>query len=280
MRGTLQLSLSQIVAEAELYEGENIHTFATDWHFHEGWQVVIPTKGGRRYQFRDGTVTARPGQLLILPPRLVHKARCVEKGRTSFKIFILPKAEVETGSLSRAVTISAPKAVEVCLSVFRTLADGSDGEQRKAAFAHFRRILSQILSKREGRYPALPPGVVLAAARIMSWTNMSWNGGWTNGGRMDEVPSLDLLSSSVGLSRYHLAHTFSKHVGLSPLAFYSRIRLMQARLLLAQGWSLADTSAQLKFADQSHFGRHFKRIYGMTPGEYQQSVTAQKALLY
>ncbi len=96
---------------------------------------------------------------------------------------------------------------------------------------------------------------------------------------LDQVPSLDLLSSLVGLSRYHFAHTFSKHVGLSPLAFHSRARLMQARQLIAQGWSLAETSAHLKFSDQSHFGRHFRSVYGMTPGEYQQNVTAKVSSL-
>jgi hypothetical protein len=65
MCGSLQLSWSRIVSGAELYEGDNIHTFATDWHFHEGWQVVILTEGGRRYQFRDGTVTAKPGQVVF-----------------------------------------------------------------------------------------------------------------------------------------------------------------------------------------------------------------------
>jgi AraC-like DNA-binding protein len=47
---------------------------------------------------------------------------------------------------------------------------------------------------------------------------------------------------------------------------------MRARQLIAQGWSLAETAAYLKFSDQSHFGRHFKRVYDMTPGEYQQNV--------
>jgi AraC-like DNA-binding protein len=32
------------------------------------------------------------------------------------------------------------------------------------------------------------------------------------------------------------------------------------------------TDAYLNFSDQSHFGRHFRRVYGMTPGAYQQNV--------
>jgi AraC-like DNA-binding protein len=31
----------------------------------------------------------------------------------------------------------------------------------------------------------------------------------------------------------------------------------------------------LRYSDQSHFGRHFKRVYGMTPGEYQGSAAAK-----
>jgi AraC-like DNA-binding protein len=136
--------------------------------------------------------------------------------------------------------------------------------KRRAILARLQEVLAEGISAGDRHYSTIPPRVVQAESHMLK--------------RLDQVPSLDLLSSLVGLSRYHLAHTFSKHVGLSPLAFHSRVRLMQARLLIAEGWSLVDTSAHLKFSDQSHFGRHFKRVYGMTPGEYQQSVTAQKAM--
>ena len=92
---------------------------------------------------------------------------------------------------------------------------------------------------------------------------------------LDEAPSLGQLSSRVGLDKYYFAHMFSKHVGLSPIAFHNRARLMQARSLIVKGWTLSGISAHLSFSDQSHFGRHFKHIYDMTPGEYQQSVVAE-----
>jgi AraC-like DNA-binding protein len=89
---------------------------------------------------------------------------------------------------------------------------------------------------------------------------------------LDRVPSLDALSSLAGVSRYHLSHAFTRHTGLSPLAFHTRARLIRARRLIAEGSSLADASLLLSFSDQSHFGRQFKTVYGMTPGEYRQSL--------
>jgi hypothetical protein len=43
VRGILRFSRSRAVSGAELYDGEDIKTFATDWHYHEGWQLVALT---------------------------------------------------------------------------------------------------------------------------------------------------------------------------------------------------------------------------------------------
>jgi AraC-like DNA-binding protein len=258
VRGNLRLSWSPAVSGAELYDGEDIETFATDWHFHEGWQLVALTKGERHYQLRNGSVIARPGRLIVLPPRIVHKARCIERGKTSFKIATIPKVSFDVGAASAAISQSAPRMVDAFVSVFRMLTSADHGKAKAMILCRLQEILAESISTSGSSSSKLPPLVLEIESYMLE--------------RLDQVPSLDQLSSLVGLSRYHFAHTFSKHVGLSPLAFHSRARLMRARQLIAQGWSLAETAAYLKFSDQSHFGRHFKRVYDMTPGEYQQNV--------
>jgi hypothetical protein len=68
VRKPLRLCWSEAISGTELYDGENVDTFTTDWHFHEGWQLVAVTKGARHYEFKAGSIVAQPGRLLLVPP--------------------------------------------------------------------------------------------------------------------------------------------------------------------------------------------------------------------
>ena len=80
--------------------------------------------------------------------------------------------------------------------------------------------------------------------------------------------SLDELATHAELSRFHFVRAFKRHTGFTPHAFQIRLRLERARALLTSGVSPAETAVSVGFADQSHFTRHFKRLFRMTPGEF------------
>jgi AraC-like DNA-binding protein len=86
--------------------------------------------------------------------------------------------------------------------------------------------------------------------------------------RFNESVSLRELAAACGLSRFHLVHAFTKEAGLSPHAYQVHVRVERARSLLQSGVSPAIVAANLGFADQSHFTRHFKRIMHVTPTQY------------
>jgi hypothetical protein len=50
VRRPLRIFWSAAISGTELYDGEEVETFITDWHFHEGWQLVAVTSGERHYQ--------------------------------------------------------------------------------------------------------------------------------------------------------------------------------------------------------------------------------------
>ena len=61
---------------------------------------------------------------------------------------------------------------------------------------------------------------------------------------------------------------FRKVLGLPPHAYLVQVRITQAKKLLASGMAIAEVAAETGFSDQSHLHRHFKRIVGVTPGQY------------
>jgi AraC-like DNA-binding protein len=256
-RSRLRLFWSQAISGTELYNGENVETFATGWHFHEGWQFVAVTKGERRYEFRSGAIVAKPGCLVLVPPRLVHRAHCLDRN-TSFKIATLPAGGLNVETSAAPICRPISKLFDAFISAFEGLQGDSKCEPKAEVLSRLQTILIESASSSPAAFFNSPSFVVQLESYLLN--------------TLDKIPSLDFLSSLAGVSRYHFAHIFTRHVGLSPLAFHTRARLIRSRKLISEGRTLADTSLSLRFSDQSHFGRQFKKVYGMTPREYQQSL--------
>lgn len=94
----------------------------------------------------------------------------------------------------------------------------------------------------------------------------------------DRNVQLAELADACGTNVYALLRRFRECFGLTPHAFHLQVRIAEARRLLAGGASAADVAALTGFADQSHFGRRFKRIVGVTPGEYARQIRRRVAL--
>ena len=86
--------------------------------------------------------------------------------------------------------------------------------------------------------------------------------------RFNESVTLAELAQVAGMSRFHLIRQFSKQTGLSPHAFQVHVRIERARMLLRNGFLPVEVAMLVGFSDQAHLTRHFKRIWGITPGAY------------
>jgi AraC-like DNA-binding protein len=84
--------------------------------------------------------------------------------------------------------------------------------------------------------------------------------------------SLGELAACAALSPFHFARSFRRATGLPPHAYLIQLRLDRARHLLAAGHSPTEVALSVGFYDQSHLTRHFKRTYGITPGQYAAAL--------
>jgi len=86
-----------------------------------------------------------------------------------------------------------------------------------------------------------------------------------------EKLSLEMLAQEADMSKYHYLRTFKKHTGLTPHQYILSVRVQKATEKIIAGESIIQASIESGFSDQSHFTRHFKRIYGYTPHKITQN---------
>lgn len=87
-------------------------------------------------------------------------------------------------------------------------------------------------------------------------------------------PTLEQMSALVQLSPYHFARQFKAATGLPPHQFLINRRVERAQQLLRgqRDVSLAEVAIGAGFSDQSQLCFHFKRIVGVTPGQFRVSA--------
>lgn len=83
----------------------------------------------------------------------------------------------------------------------------------------------------------------------------------------DTLGVLD-IAAALNLSRRQLERLFLSEIGIGPMAAYLMLRLEYAKSLLQRSdLPITEIGLQCGFTNSGHFGRTFKKKYGMTPSE-------------
>jgi AraC family transcriptional regulator len=91
---------------------------------------------------------------------------------------------------------------------------------------------------------------------------------------LDGGPTLEQMAAAAHLSPFHFARRFKATTGLPPYQYVIMRRVERAQQLLHHGrdLSLAEIAACCGFSDQSQFSHHFKRVVGLSPGQFRRSA--------
>jgi AraC family transcriptional regulator len=113
---------------------------------------------------------------------------------------------------------------------------------------------------------AAPPLAVLKVVKLMRQ-------------RLTDSLALEELAEVAGLSPFHFARQFKTATGHPPHDYLIRLRVDRAQELIRQHrheWTLAAIAHECGFADQSHMARHFKRVLGVSPGEFSDAHSPRR----
>jgi AraC family transcriptional regulator len=88
---------------------------------------------------------------------------------------------------------------------------------------------------------------------------------------LDGCPTLAEMAAVVGLNSYYFARQFKAAAGLPPHQYLILRRVERAKQILQAGTtlSLAEVALRAGFSDQSQLSHHFKRLVGVTPGQFR-----------
>jgi AraC family transcriptional regulator len=87
--------------------------------------------------------------------------------------------------------------------------------------------------------------------------------------------SLQELARSLDIHPSVLSRTFRKYLGCTPSEYLRRVRVEQARSLMATSDEpLSIIGLRVGFVDQSHFTRVFRRLTGQTPNQARRQAQA------
>ncbi|MDA1045210.1 MAG: helix-turn-helix transcriptional regulator, partial [Verrucomicrobia bacterium] len=96
--------------------------------------------------------------------------------------------------------------------------------------------------------------------------------------RLGDTPSIEELADAVGLRPSYFREEFRNETGFSPVEFLTRLRVREARRLLAESeQSITEIAFRLGFNSSQYFAATFRKHTGMTPREFRRQATIPSA---
>lgn len=81
------------------------------------------------------------------------------------------------------------------------------------------------------------------------------------------------IAAQIGYAEYYFSKKFKKEVGISVKDYIKEAKINRAKIMLKAGISISEVTDTLNFSSQSYFTEIFRKLTGITPTEYRDSVT-------
>jgi len=82
---------------------------------------------------------------------------------------------------------------------------------------------------------------------------------------------LSELADLAQLSEYHFCRMFKESLAQTPQEYLTDVRIEHVKhALIHTNSKLADIALKVGFSNQSHMGRYFKRLIGISPREFRR----------
>lgn len=270
-RGRCQVTFSR----PALLPGVSVGQFRSDGHLFtcvtDRYASALHLSGQSEWSLRGARWTSGPGTIDVKVPGEVF-AEHARRGLRRFQVVLFDAHVVDEARAALECAVSAPQEnalgghdprVAPLAALHRALLrdDATPAELEGASCEALRALCELTTEHREPSRPRSAWSTAVRRARTLL------------DARFTETISLDELAAHARLDKFRLCRAFRDEVGLPPHAYVTHRRIGLAGSLLSRGVPQVEVAARVGLYDQSQLHRHFKRIAGVTPGEYTSGVT-------
>ncbi|PWQ95943.1 AraC family transcriptional regulator [Leucothrix arctica] len=242
-------------------------------HVHDGFCIGVIESGAQRFYRSGSNHLAAKNSIIIVNADQVHDGcRATDNGWSYRAIYPKPEklmaisSEFQNSSDTAIpwfpdAVVHDPIVANQLRQLYTCLQQSTNQLLRESMYLASMTSLISRHSKQRTRLQTLgkePKAVQLVREYIDS--------------HFDQNISLAALASLSGLSPFYLARLFAKTTGLPPHAYQNQRQIHSAKQQLLSGVKPSEVAASCGFTDQSHFNRHFKKAFGITPGAYQRMM--------
>lgn len=237
-------------------------------HSHEEFMIALTEDGAAVPWYRGASHTHSPGDVIVLNPGEVHGGGPARGTTWQYRAFypsadLMRRAAPDVAGTDRSLPRFAEDVVRdrgVAAALRRAhvaLEEPRSTLERETRLLH---ALGRLIARHAA--DRMPPQRIGSEHRAVQRARSY----------LDAHPSrnvsLETLAAEAGVSPFYLCRVFHQQTGLSPHAYQTLARVRLVKALLATGLPIPQAALDAGFCDQAHLTRHFKRVYGVTPGRY------------
>jgi len=261
-------------SEFTMYSEVSRSAWHTTPHAHECFELLYVLEGRCHIKATTGTYVAAPHDLIIFQPYQWHE----ETQLTSIYALVclrFPREFIAEYRIPLPDTAQLPTVVPLpCDGTFRAILERIVAEYQQsdcysvamiaAYMVQFAVLLRRALQQHEaGAAPDLPHEAT-GLRRLLDQ-------------HISSAISIRDLAQQVHMSESHFSHQVKALLGIAPKQYVREQRIARARELLhSTTMSIEEIAALLGYDAPTSLFRAFKRVTGVTPGEFRQRRSVRR----
>lgn len=235
-------------------------------HYHPDYEVYYLTEGKCRYFIHDKTYSMTAGDLVVIPPGIIHKV--IYETPTHSRILFnctedyLPKSVLQVLDKLTYLPESMDTTKQIT-SLYRRIreADSQPDAFSEDTIRCCAMQLFLLMAKTSGNTGALSTGSSFVE-RAVAYIRANYA----------DHPTLTDTAKHCAVSPEHLSRVFKKETGFGFNEYLNLYRLKKAEALLKSGQAQSVSQAALLcgFNDSNYFSGAYKKMYGISPSQVRK----------